>query len=600
MSRSRRILLTLAFVGLVISAPFLFHIDTRSLSSASKPASWSALSKPRRIRSEAADGTPRAGLFFPPDGSTTNGPSVSLRSYLDSHFGPPTSSPYHVWITMADSGWARTGTAAMHAFLEQLNAERRVRYSRREGGVKETRLVVLCLDEDCVEIVKRYKDAYGKDAGGGYAYGGYLHNRPEEILPSTWPKLATFTEVLPHRELFFVDSDVNFHYDPYPHMEPFMNGSYDLVASENNAWDHINTGWMWLRRSQITADAWAEVLRRDMESVSRDQVRFNEVLGTEELRAWADGRNPDEKPVRTDFVAHNGLRVHVLDDNIFRAHHFDIDRPIAARDQSVFLHLTCGDDTPTKVYEAKTQGFWSDLEGYYSAPPPMITIERLSGSQELVIQMMKIMLAAAYYTHRSVLPPSHVTFLDLDNTTLAPSHITRRIHNAFPIPHLAEKLEVEILEPDYVLSAATELMGRSVLRAIDGDSAAERSWLRADVAFAPQELEERREKLMHLNEIVELDMRHTPTLASFLGLLRSERFSLIRAPTIKLINFDALPPEEQYWRSWRMPAVLDTLEPCQQLERLPACDAICRGSREGAFVFPGRWPALNLEDLLDE
>lgn len=139
-----------------------------------------------------------------------------------------------------------------------------------------------------------------------------------------------------------------------------MNGSYDLVASENNAWNHVNTGWMWLRRSQVTADAWAEVLRRDLESVSRDQNRFNEVrktrtrvchdglssdrhlyvvhfqvLGTEPLRAWGDGRHPDEKPVRNEFVAKNGLRVHVLDDNIFRAHHFAIDRPFAARDQSV-------------------------------------------------------------------------------------------------------------------------------------------------------------------------------------------------------------------------------------------------------------------------
>ena len=154
-----------------------------------------------------------------------------------------------------------------------------------------------------------------------------------------------------------------FHSDPYPHVEPFMNGPYDLVASENNAWNHINTGWMWLRQSQVTADAWAEVLRRDLESVSRDQNRFNEVcpcrpgpcfrrdsprtegtslqvLGTEELRAWADGRNPDEKPVRSDFVAKNGLRVHVLDDNIFRAHHFDIDRPYVARDQSVVSNST--------------------------------------------------------------------------------------------------------------------------------------------------------------------------------------------------------------------------------------------------------------------
>ncbi|GAA5880643.1 hypothetical protein JCM3774_000562 [Rhodotorula dairenensis] len=594
MSRSRKVVLALAVAGLVISAPFIFRLEARApFGSPASHASWSVSSTKAGVRTEAADGTPRAGLFSPLAGSTDNEPSVSLRSFLDSHFGPPASSPYHVWVTMADSGWARSGTAAMHTFIEQLNAERRARYGKRSGGVKETRLVVLCLDEGCIEIVRRYKDARGQDAGGGYAYGGFLHNRPEKILPSTWPKLATFTEVLSHRDLFFVDADVNFRYDPYPHVEPFMNGSYDLVASENNAWNHINTGWMWLRRSQVTVDAWAEVLRRDLESVSRDQNRFNEVLDTEALRAWGEDHHPDEKPVQSDFVAANSLRVHVLDDNVFRAHHFAIDRPFAARDQSVFLHMTCGDDTPTKVYAAKSQGFWSDVESYYTAPPPMVTVDRLSGSQAVVTQMVKILLTVAHYTHRALLPPSHVTFLDLDVAAkLTPSHVTRPVHNAFALPHLAENLEVEILEPDYVRSAAAELMGRSVLGSAESAGITERARLRADVAFSPEELAQRREKVVQLGDVVEIDMRHTPTLVSFLRLLRSERFSTTRAPTIKLINFDQPPPSEQAWRTWSLPELLNRVEPCRQLEQLPGCDAICRGSlaQLGTILYHGPVP----------
>ena len=92
---------------------------------------------------------------------------------------------------MADARWARTGSAAMHAFLEQLNAERRVRYGRRTGGAKETRLVVLCLDEECIDVVGQYKNAYGKDAGGGYAYGGYLHNRPEKVCSFSFCRLSS-------------------------------------------------------------------------------------------------------------------------------------------------------------------------------------------------------------------------------------------------------------------------------------------------------------------------------------------------------------------------------------------------------------------------
>ena len=90
-------------------------------------------------------------------------------------------------------------------------------------------------------------------------------------------------------------------------------------------------------------------------------------------------------------------------------------------------------------------------------------------------------------------------------------------------------------------------------------------------------------------------MRHVSSLVSFLSLLRSERFSTARAPTIKLIKFDQPPPKEQHWQGWQLPESLDGVQPCRQLEKLPGCDAICSGSREGAFTFSGRWPTLDFE-----
>ncbi|BGO91215.1 hypothetical protein BJY59DRAFT_713486 [Rhodotorula toruloides] len=139
----------------------------------------------RPPRRTANDGTPRAGAFKPLAGASSNNPSVSLSSFLDSHFGPPDLPPReqpHVWLTMADATWARTGTAALHTFVERLNVERRARYGRRKDGVRDTKLVVMCLDEECVETVAKYKDAYGRGTGGGYAYAGFMHNRPEQIL----------------------------------------------------------------------------------------------------------------------------------------------------------------------------------------------------------------------------------------------------------------------------------------------------------------------------------------------------------------------------------------------------------------------------------
>lgn len=112
---------------------------------------------------------------------------------------------------------------------------------------------------------------------------------------------------------------------------------------------------MWLRHSQTVSDAWNEVLEMDLRKTSRDQNNFNEVrplsrpsdlleysfsdapqvLGSAELRLHNDGGDPGRKPLKFDFIARNGLRVHVLDANIFRSHHFEIDRPYAARNQSV-------------------------------------------------------------------------------------------------------------------------------------------------------------------------------------------------------------------------------------------------------------------------
>jgi len=108
-------------------------------------------------------------------------PSKTLTQFIDSHFGSPdlpqNEQPY-IWLTMADALWAReAGTQALHAFVEQLNSERRAKYGK---SARETKLVVLCLDEECIDIVGKYKDEYGR-AVGGYAYGGFMWSRPEKV-----------------------------------------------------------------------------------------------------------------------------------------------------------------------------------------------------------------------------------------------------------------------------------------------------------------------------------------------------------------------------------------------------------------------------------
>lgn len=95
---------------------------------------------------------------------------TSLTSYLSSHFplSSPSSPAPHLWLTLSDGHWATSGTHALHTFVQRLNRER----AAAGKGDRETRLVVLCLDETCVRNCEER---------GMYAFGGFMWNRPEKV-----------------------------------------------------------------------------------------------------------------------------------------------------------------------------------------------------------------------------------------------------------------------------------------------------------------------------------------------------------------------------------------------------------------------------------
>lgn len=120
------------------------------------------------------------------------------------------------------------------------------------------------------------------------------------------------------------------------------------------------------------------------------------------------------------------------------------------------LHMTCGDDAFVKVYVIKaqvrsfgiscaferwadfcplSQGFWTDVRGYYSAPPNLVTVDHMAGNRSEVSQLMKILLSAAYVTLPSVARPTVVDSLPLTQTLHLPSgppSLPRNIHRPSP------------------------------------------------------------------------------------------------------------------------------------------------------------------------
>ncbi|SCV67230.1 BQ2448_5876 [Microbotryum intermedium] len=532
-----------------------------SSSSESSSTALAAAAAPKRIAPQA----PFVRAYLGPK---------SLTEYLDAHFPLSSSSDPqpHLWLTLADAYWSTTGAAALNDFVERMNQERWINAVRFQGGVKHARrtyrdtvVLTLCLDGACMEEMGKMDR---------YAFGGV----------ATWPKLAGLIEVLKNRDVFFVDADVS---DPYPHMEPFMN-DYDLIAQENDAYDHFNTGWFWMRKGEVSSEAWNEVLKRDLIKVSRDQNNFNEVgrvtgvtkallyadwrvetqiLGTAELRACdpSQGQCNGRRPLKTSFVATNGLRVRVLDSDLFRANHFENDSPSASRHSTVAFHMTCGDDGLTKVYSAKTQGFWADvLKGYYTASSRLLTIAPLVGTKNDLTQLLKIVLMASKYTDRAWQPPSFATFLDLQELDSQGRDVKRvkRINSAFPLPHLEQALGVRIVEPTYAKNVVKFLVGGGSTQNRTGMGQVDQGWRdRAGV-----------ETSLGLLEEVELDMRQMTSIQHLLATLESEPFA--SAGTVKLMNHDW--PERNHWQDWTLSRSLEHVVPCDRLEERPSCDRICR------------------------
>lgn len=377
---------------------------------------------------------------------------------------------------------------------------------------------------------------------------------------------------------------------------------FDIVAQENDAFDHFNTGWLWMRRGEAASAAWNEVIEMDKVSKSRDQNRFNEVLGTADFRK----RPSPDKPRAWDYVARNGLKVHVLDPRNFYSWHFERDVPRWSRHDAVAMHITCGDDEATKVYMQKSLGFWPDTEGYYSQPARLLSFEHLGGTQAEVRQMVRIALVLAYYSGRAVMPPTHVVFTDIKEWEdgVTPSPISSLpSYSSFPWPHIAAAFrgQLDTVEAGYAANAAKFLLGSSLLGRGQVRDGLEDEW---DFGQA-----RKAEQALALLQATPLDVHEATSLSALVELITSPPFD--SAQHIKLINFQlpsspsphsalSLPRRKDGrgvvendpipWTEWTLPESVAHVETCYNLSRAPGCETICRFQHGKRVQVSGGWP----------
>ncbi|KAM0746302.1 hypothetical protein T439DRAFT_384308 [Meredithblackwellia eburnea MCA 4105] len=486
----------------------------------------------------------------PPEEAANTFPSSKLST---------SALPPHLWITLAGSNYVDTGLAALNSFVDQLNEERAVKFGRK---ARRTVVVALCLDESCVQLCDERKY---------YCWGGYEYTRPEQILQATWPKLAGMMEVLQKRDVFFVDADVFFRLDPYPYMLPLME-EHDLVIQEEGNEYTFNTGWFWMRRGPASIEAWKAVLEMDMQETSRDQRNMNKFMNTTSLRF-----NPATSTSTSTFVSPNGLRVKVLDPEIFFSFHFEA-MLVGIRPDAVYIHGTCVEE---KFAMAKHQGFWGDINGYYSTPRQVLTFDHHAGDIDLVSQMARIVLSAARYSGRAFQPPPTTTFTkvvtSIDTLDRKPREyaVSRRPYYSFPYERIGEALGINVVEAGFHTNSARHLLGRSVLdhsqQRLGWTPGNDRVMLAAD--------------MLH---VTELDIRIANSLADLVTILRTPRYSAARV--IKLVNWEW--PDDlgrwENWRYWVLPGPMGAIVPCQRLDSEYLCSNTCgwAGVPEGSAPWP--------------
>ncbi|KAH8930420.1 hypothetical protein BT69DRAFT_1275490 [Atractiella rhizophila] len=507
---------------------------------------------------------------LPPVCSPISSPQESLVTYLSSRFPPPSSPSWpHLWITLADEYWIDKGAANLHYFVyERLNAE----WERR------TELVMMCMDEVCLKKCEER---------GWWCFGGWMEGRPEILLKYTYPKLMSMIQILESgRDVFFVDSDVYFVENPYPHMGDL--GKYDLQIQEEMINRQINTGWMYTQANEKTISIWRSILDLDMHEVSRDQVNMNNLL-----KSYVHREQPSGGTFR-DFTSETGLNVRVLPKEKFRAYHFWWNLPQWDASELSYLHMTCADQNWMKDYVSASLGYYQDIFSRYSSPPSILTVTHLTGTHSHLVQQMRVLLSLAHYTGRAFVPPLYATLTGLPRGATT----TLNSWNVFPLDRLGDWLGMDLREADYEQHARRRLLELG---------------------------EEGMEGLKKLNDVVDLDVRGFTGFGHAVTALRSEgekgswreegwamedayanngiiggERGLKGRGIIRLNGWEIWSD----WRKWKVPKRAERfIDLCADVDEGPDCGRLCRDNAliidriQSGDALAERWQWEELEEV---
>ncbi|GAA5974374.1 hypothetical protein JCM11641_005242 [Rhodosporidiobolus odoratus] len=325
-------------------------------------------------------------------------PNVTLSDYLHLHFNP--EKDVVMW-TMATADYvppARNWDA-----------------KRAELGMEDS-VVVMCLDEACLDEAER---------NGLWAYGGYLEAFVDLPPPTQGSRrvrrgkerghFMAYTKFKAMLEMaktgfpsLFFEGDTFLTADPFPHMLPLSDPSWDIQFTEDIGYV-VNFGWIFARPSPATVQLWQLAFNQYCTKNEWDQQLLSNLIRAQGGREWA-GLTGKEHWWMVDSIE---LKLHMLPLAKFQATHtvmLEWFKPDPALPEPIMNHLTALFIFNRRFYP-RERGWTTNLDSYYTSLRPILTSSPLIGTLREIVSYSRILQVTARELGWALMIPPSVTVL---------------------------------------------------------------------------------------------------------------------------------------------------------------------------------------------
>jgi hypothetical protein len=204
-------------------------------------------------------------------------------------------------------------------------------------------------------------------------------------------------------DFVFLDGDVYLtgSRDPFLDMLPLSNSTWDIQFQKDFELPSkdLNIGWYFARASPSTQEFFRQSHDRWLETREWDQSVMNEIARKMEESSSLNVH-------RLELSRFCNFMLEAWEERLFG------DEQLAAEfvEESAVVHYTCVEQS-VKTYFGANFGGLTDLDDYYSLPPPLLGTANIAGTSEAIRQQLAFALDIAERTGRTIIWPERVSIV---------------------------------------------------------------------------------------------------------------------------------------------------------------------------------------------